>query len=560
MNKKSSRIANFAVAILACSAGLQSAAHAHFIWVAKSAETGKVNVYFGEGPYADKAQFLGGLSGMQVWSVDADGTATPIRFEKKTDGDDGWFECHSDQPLQAVDVDCEYGIFTRGENTMFLHYSAKYVDPVSKSTSKSTGNLPLDIGFESADGRTTFDVIFNAKPAAGCELQIVDGSGTTHDLKTDAAGKVVVNEIPQDQWLVRAKMTNSTPGEFNGKPYDEKRFYCTLAIGQAKTKVVTEEMAKAQESKPANTTTAMEKSPYPELPIGVTSFGGAIAGDHLYIFGGHCGDAHDYYKAGQNATLYRLNVKKPATWETVDESTGLQGLAMVEHQGNLYRVGGFTARNEQGDEHDLHSVAEFARFNFESKKWDQLKPMPSPRSSLDAVVVGNTLFVVGGWQIEGKEKNVWSDNMVSIDLSDPKAEWQTISVPFKRRALSVGFQDERLYVIGGMKESGGTTSDVEVYDIKSKTWRDGPTLPGSGEMEGFGSSCFNVGGRLVASTYGGSVLKLNDTSDGWQQIHQLENGRFFHRLLPLSSEKFVLVGGANMETGKFHEVQVLDIH
>jgi N-acetylneuraminic acid mutarotase len=318
-------------------------------------------------------------------------------------------------------------------------------------------------------------------------------------------------------------------------------------------------MADATNTKPAKTTTAMKKSPYPELPIGVTSFGGAIAGDHLYVFGGHCGDAHDYYKDGQNATLYRMNVRKPAAWESVNESTGLQGLAMVEHKGSLYRVGGFTARNEQGQEQDLHSVAEFARFNFESNQWDQLQPMPKPRSSLDAVVVGDTLFVVGGWMIDGKEKTVWADNMISFDLSDRNAEWQTISVPFKRRALSVGDQGDQLYVVGGMKETGGTTSEVEIYDIKSKSWRDGPTLPGGGEMEGFGSSSFNVGGQLVVSTYGGSILKLNDAGDSWQQIHQLENGRFFHRLLPLSSDQFVLVGGANMVTGKFLGVPVLDV-
>ncbi len=556
---KQVRIANIALAVIICNLVLHSTANAHFIWVAKSAETGKVNVYFGEGPYADKAQFLGGLSGMQVWSVDVDGKVLPILFEKKTDGEDGWFECSSDLPLIQVDVDCEYGLFSRGENAMFLHYSAKYVSEGSGRNVKSTGKLPLDIAFEAAAGQTTFSVTFNAQPATDCELQIVDGSGATHDLKTDAAGKVVFNQVPQDQWLVRAKMTNSSPGEVDGKAYDEKRYYCTLAIGQTKTKVATDEMAKAKETKLAKTDTAMQKSPFPELPIGVTSFGGAIAGDHLYVFGGHCGDAHDYYKAGQNATLYRLNVKKPNAWETVNESTGLQGLAMVEHKGNLYRVGGFTALNEQGQEQDLHSVAEFARFNFESNQWDQMKPMPNPRSSLDAVVVGDSLFVVGGWMIDGKEKTVWSDNMVSIDLSDPDADWETISVPFKRRALSVAHQGDQLYVVGGMQESGGTTSEVEIYDIKSKSWRDGPTLPGSGEMEGFGSSSFNVGSRLVVSTYGGSVLKLNEAADGWQQIHQLENGRFFHRLLPLTSDKFILVGGANMETGKFHEVQVLDV-
>jgi hypothetical protein len=43
----------------------------------------------------------------------------------------------------------------------------------------------------------------------------------------------------------------------------------------------------------------------------------------------------------------------------------------------------------------------------------------------------------------------------------------------------------------------------------------------------------------------------------WEKINTLESGRFFHRLLPLNDQNFVLVGGASMETGKFHELEVL---
>ncbi|MEM9412052.1 MAG: hypothetical protein AAGA30_13120, partial [Planctomycetota bacterium] len=52
---------------------------AHFIWVAKSKETGKVKVFFGEGPYPDNAQFLGGLKDMKVWSVGIDGKSNPLK-------------------------------------------------------------------------------------------------------------------------------------------------------------------------------------------------------------------------------------------------------------------------------------------------------------------------------------------------------------------------------------------------------------------------------------------------------------------------------------------------
>ena len=94
-------------------------------------------------------------------------------------------------------------------------------------------------------------------------------------------------------------------------------------------------------------------------------------------------------------------------------------------------------------------------------------------------------------------------------------------------------------------------------DLKSKEWTDGPELPGKDGMAGFGSSCFNVGGKLIVSTYGGDVVQLSDAGDAWEKIYFLDPSRFFHRLLPISEKQFMLVGGANMEIGKFQDVQVL---
>jgi len=318
----------------------------------------------------------------------------------------------------------------------------------------------------------------------------------------------------------------------------------------------------AQSDQSESTATAVEKKlavtkPFPELPVGITSFGGAVVGKKLFVYGGHCGEAHNYYKAGQNTKLYRLDLEAPTKWEVACESSGLQGLAMVGHAGNLYRVGGFVARNKQGEDQDLHSTAGFAKFDFNKGEWVDQQPMPSPRSSLDAVVVGDTLYVVGGWNIRGDNETEWSDKMFSIDLSADDAKWQTTDVPFNRRALSVGYQGDKLYVVGGMRQKGGPTTEVQVYDIKTKAWSEGPKLPGDDGMTGFGSSCFNIGGRLVVSTYKGGVFNLASDSNGWEKIHSLETGRFFHRLLPVSNNQFVLVGGANMNIGKLTDLELL---
>ena len=532
-------------------------AECHFIWVAKSNETGKVNVYFGEGPSPDQKQFLSGIEGMKVWSIANDGQSAEVDFELKSKGDSGWFQVASES--NWVDIDCEYGVFGRGDKTMFLHYCAKYASHQSGESTKASGKLPLDISFIAQDSQTIFHISFNKKAASESEFSVIDENGKSHDFKTDAQGQVIVPKKVSGRWQVRAKLTKPESGEHDGKKYSEKRYYCTLILDAANSSVEKTEVSINSTSEVPTKRLKCE-TPFPVLPVGITSFGGAVVTNDLYVFGGHCGKAHEYYQSGQNGHLYRLDVKNPSKWESVCESQGRQGLAMVEHNGNLYRMGGFEARNSKGEKQDLHSVDEFAKFDFETKTWKQLQPMPIPRSSLDAVVVGDILFVVGGWTMKGQEETVWCENAISIDLSADEAKWETIEVPFKRRALSVGHQSNKLYAVGGMQQKGGPTSGVKVYDLENKTWSDGPSLPGAGSMEGFGSSCFNIGGHLIVSTYGGDVLRLNSAEEGWEKIHELETGRFFHRLLPVSNSKFMLVGGANMDVGKIFDVEVLSLN
>ena len=134
-------------------------------------------------------------------------------------------------------------------------------------------------------------------------------------------------------------------------------------------------------------TTSGPAGPLTDLPRGITSFGAAVIGDWLYVYGGHFGRPHHYSNTSQSDELSRLNLRRPADWETIAKGPRLQGLAMVAHGGKLYRVGGFTAHNEEDDDHDLRSVADFVRFHPETGKWESLPSLPEPRSSHDAVVI-----------------------------------------------------------------------------------------------------------------------------------------------------------------------------
>jgi N-acetylneuraminic acid mutarotase len=158
---------------------------------------------------------------------------------------------------------------------------------------------------------------------------------------------------------------------------------------------------------------------YPPLPVAVSSFGAAETGGYVYVYGGHSGQAHVYSTETMIGKLLRLNLASPSKgWEDLPGGPPLQGLAMVAHGGKLYRIGGMYARNKPGEEGDTLSVATCAMFDPKTNKWSALPDLPHGRSSHDAVVVGDTIVVAGGWCLNGRGKDrEWHYTALILDLS-----------------------------------------------------------------------------------------------------------------------------------------------
>ena len=299
----------------------------------------------------------------------------------------------------------------------------------------------------------------------------------------------------------------------------------------------------------------------PDLPNAVTSFGAATTADgHLYVYGGHMGDAHKYYKEGQCNTLLRLNLNKPEKWESLAKGPRLQGLALVTDGKMLYRLGGFTAlNNEDEEESELRSQQSFARFDPAKGAWENLTTLPEPRSSFDAVVHRNQLYVIGGWDMQPEGKT-WSSTAHVADLREETITWKKLpEPPFRKRALSLAAVGDLIFAIGGMKEQGGPTRDVDVFNTKTGKWSKGPKLTGEKPMAGFGSSSFAIGNRLFTSTYEGLLLELSQDAKSWKTIRKFETGRFFHRMIPMNDSALLMISGANMSTGKFDDIQIVPI-
>ncbi|MGY8768492.1 MAG: Kelch repeat-containing protein [Pirellulales bacterium] len=297
----------------------------------------------------------------------------------------------------------------------------------------------------------------------------------------------------------------------------------------------------------------------PNLPLTLTSFGGAKLGDDIYVYGGHIGGAHSYSTAEQSDHFLRLNAKNNQ-WEELPVGPKLQGLALVSDGIKIYRIGGFTAKNAEGEEHDLWSQSTVAQYDPSTNNWSDLPSLPGPRSSFDAAILDDTIYVLGGWSMAGEADNVWHKTGWKLDLSAKTLEWKSLGeIPFQRRALAVAAYQGKIYAIGGMQSSGEPTTRVDVYDSSTKEWSKGPSLVGEKGMVGFGASAFATGDHLYVSTINGTLQQLSKDGDAWKTVSKLANARFFHQMLPWKKNSLVMVGGASMQTGKFEEVDVIDV-
>ena len=524
---------------------LAATAHGHFAWLTlETTDSGEpvVRGHFGEAAVADGPPMLDYLQGSTVWRIDADG-ATGVTL--KPAGDSLQASAIGGAALYALTKDL--GTMTRDDETFALKYAALTGPDAGEAVWRKADlkeKVRLTVVPRREANRIVLTVEFDGKPAK--EAQVVFAGPDTRAEKvertTDSRGSASFDVAKAGRHEIRVRHTTDEAGAADGNAYARTRYYTTLTLEAAGPLPLLPVAAEL-----------------PDLPVALTSFGGAYAGGRLYAFGGNMGGAHKYSADDQNGTLFALDLADPVEWKEVATGPHVQGNALVAHGDTLYRVGGFEARNGADEEQDLHSTAGAAAFDTRTGQWRDLPDLPQARSSLDAAVLGDRLYVVGGWNMAGAADAVWHDTLCRLDLSADAPQWQSLPAPFRRRALSVAAHQGRLYAIGGMNDEDAVSGVVEVFDPASGTWSKGPELR-DGWLDGFGSSAFATAGRLYVTTSTGTLFRLAESGDAWEKVALTPTARFFHRMVPVGPGKLAVFGGTSMTTGKFAEVEILDVN
>lgn len=525
---------------------IASVAHAHFPWLVPTNNSGSsVELFFGEKPEPDDPKLLSkweGVSG-KAWVDNDSSHDVKLAFSSDKAHISGSYQSASAWSLQHT-----YGLFGKADSKSLLKYSAQFVPCIRVSQAEQDQLVLSQDGFSAVptwDGNVLSVQIRRGKePAVNQSFELFT-SGQFVEYKTGSDGKCTIEKVSHGLNALKLKHTEPTPGQLDGQEYKQVLEYTTISfVVPNLNQVVVDESASKSIA---------------ELTDSTTSFGAATNSRGIYLFGGNGGSAHSYYSGQQLNHLIQLRHENGATWEKISEATGVQGNAMVADDKQLILVGGFMALNKKGDPAKLESQRKVLRYDLEKKEWSNLPDLPEGRSSFDAAVLDNTLYVVGGWELSGDpDDSKWHTTAWKMSLSNPESGWKALATPpFQRRALALVAYQNQLYAIGGMDESSPTTA-ATAYDPKHDRWEELSPIIGK-PIHGFGVSAAVIKNQLIVSDVSGALQRYIPEKHDWEIVGHYAPGRFFHRMLPYKEDSAVLLGGANMAIGRFKPITVVTV-
>ena len=151
--------------------------------------------------------------------------------------------------------------------------------------------------------------------------------------------------------------------------------------------------------------------------------------------------------------------------------------------------------------------------------WKIKAPMPTPRTELCAVTLGDYIYVIGG---RGDRGQIFA----TVERYDPVADrWDTLVARMKRErfsAAAVAFGG-KIYVMGGRSREG-TLKDVEAYDPLSDRWEEIQHM--REEREGLAaalldSQIFVLGGADDRGNLYRSAERYNPDDNEWEEFENV---------------------------------------
>ena len=272
------------------------------------------------------------------------------------------------------------------------------------------------------------------------------------------------------------------------------------------------------------------------MPTARTLLGVAVVNDKIYAIGGYPN---------------RLNVTEEYnpttnTWTTkADMPTPRFSFAIAVYHNKIYCIGGLIADSNPMLGSSVTGAIEV--YDPASDTWEVKKSMSTPRTQLEANVIGDRIYLIGG-RTGGPSSTVTSN-----EVYDPVSEsWTTkagILYPFTEYASAV--IDSKIYVMGGFDEFNDPMNlDVnQIYDTRTDSWSFGTPIPTAVKSAAcvssvsFPSKIFLIGGELTTDGSSTNIVQIyNIERDTWSVGASMPTARFGIAVAALNGSIYAMGG------------------
>ncbi|MER2491773.1 Kelch repeat-containing protein [Catenovulum sediminis] len=256
-------------------------------------------------------------------------------------------------------------------------------------------------------------------------------------------------------------------------------------------------------------------------PFQIHHFQAGIYQDKIIIAGAMTGGYPDEKPVG-NLIYYYPEQDKWEIGPSIPENRRRGGAGVIIKGDNLYLAAGITNGHIDGWVNWLDV------YNFTSGKWQQLPDAPRARDHFQAGLIGEQIYLVGGRRTSKATNQIFSLLVMPVDVYDIKSKtWRTLpaknNLPTGRAGTSTLVVGDNLIVLGGESDRPGVAhNEIEAYNIKSEQWRTLPNMlqgrHGSGAIlydNAIWTCCGsgNRGGSPELTTTEKLKLNLNGTLD-----------------------------------------------
>lgn len=179
--------------------------------------------------------------------------------------------------------------------------------------------------------------------------------------------------------------------------------------------------------------------------------------------------------------------------------------------------------------------------------WKTLPEMPTPRTEVTSAIIGNEIYVIGGFE-EGRI----TSNVVEI-FNVMNNTWRIgypLPVPL-HHAVAIGFE-ENIYVFGGYTDGWIAVDTTYIFNTKDEVWKKGQNMPrvkAAFTAQVINKKIFTIGGASTIFEDGRRVevvLGINEYFDLetgiWQEVMSMPTPREHLASAKIDGKIFVFGG------------------